>query len=61
MQTFRENPDKKAVLLADFCEWSGGFPPDECDDEQRRAYLRYGMRTDLGLTENEAYALLFAD
>jgi hypothetical protein len=33
----------KAKIRADFAVWSGGSPPDECDQSQRDAYVRSAM------------------
>lgn len=44
---------EKDDLLIDFAEWSGGFSPDECSEEQINAYLTNALPThfDFGWAE----------
>lgn len=36
-------------LLVDFSDWSGGFTPDECDQEQIDQYLATSAPSDLSV------------
>jgi len=50
--------EEKASILADFKEWSGGFMPNECTDEQVDTYLTDALAIDMPL--EEARALLYS-
>jgi hypothetical protein len=38
---------QKAAVLADFKEWSGGFTPDQCGDDELNKYIEYAMDANL--------------
>jgi len=38
---------QKAAVLADFKEWSGGFTPDMCGDDEINKYIEYAMDANL--------------
>lgn len=46
-------------LLVDFSDWSGGFTPDECDQEQIDQYLATSAPSGLNLlaVKNTLYAI----
>ena len=46
-------------LLVDFSDWTGGFTPDECDQEQIDQYLSTSAPSGLNLlaVKNTLYAI----
>ena len=45
-----------ARLIQDFCNWSGGFPPESI--EQVTVYLTYSVPIDVGVSDEEARQVL---